>query len=92
MGIYIKSNANVRKTPTSRTMNLNLCKFPHVQLAHAHNRDTVPLKQCDLNKIDGKRMDPKSRVFAELNTYVATAKTVIMKQIQCCDWLAKWAR
>ena len=30
--IYIKSNINVRKTPTSRTMNLKLCKFPHVQL------------------------------------------------------------
>ena len=32
MGIYIKSNINVRKTPTSRTMNLKLCKFPRVQL------------------------------------------------------------
>ena len=32
MGIYIKSNINVRKTPTSRTTNLKLCKFPHVQL------------------------------------------------------------
>ena len=30
MGIYIKSNINVRKTPTSRTMNLKLCKFPRV--------------------------------------------------------------
>ena len=33
MGIYIKSNIDVRKTPTSRTMNLKLCKFPRVQLA-----------------------------------------------------------
>ena len=27
-----KSNINVRETPTSRTMNLKLCKFPRVQL------------------------------------------------------------
>ena len=32
MGIYIKSNINVWKTPTSRTMNLKLLKFPLVQL------------------------------------------------------------
>ena len=32
MGIYIKSNINVRKTPTLRTMNLKLCKFLRMQL------------------------------------------------------------
>ena len=31
---YIKSNKNVRKTPASRTMNLELCKFPRMHLTH----------------------------------------------------------
>jgi len=29
---YIKSNKSVRKTPASRSMNLELCKFPRVHL------------------------------------------------------------
>ena len=31
---YIKWNKNVRKTPASRTMNLELCKFPRMHLTH----------------------------------------------------------
>ena len=57
---YFKSNINVRKTPTSRTMNLlNYVNFLTCSLlasdwfkdnqllstlTHAHNRDTVPLR------------------------------------------------
>ena len=59
MGIYIKSNINVRKTPTSRTMSLknyvNFVAFSLLasdwfkdnqllsELRHAHNRNTVHL-------------------------------------------------
>ena len=50
MGIYIKSNINVRKTPTSRTMNLKLCKFP--------------LKKTHTQKVSSKKLGTSRASYA----------------------------